>query len=81
MNEGISWHLRALIRFRPRAAQFSVLFDPIVGAALKNAVFLTRDVEDAEDLVQESAIQAFRAFEQFEEGTNFKAWFLKIQYN
>lgn len=63
------------------AAQFSALLDPILGAALKNAVFLTRNAEDAEDLVQESAIQAFRAFEQFEQGTNFKAWFLKIQHN
>ena len=60
---------------------FSVLLDPILASALKTATFLTRNPEDAEDLVQEAVIQAFRSFSQFEQGTNFKAWFLKIQHN
>lgn len=62
-------------------AVFSALLDPILASALKNATFLTRNAEDAEDLVQEACICAFRAFASFERGTNFKAWFLTIQHN
>jgi RNA polymerase sigma-70 factor (ECF subfamily) len=42
---------------------------------------LTRNHADAEDLVQEAALLAFRAIDSFEPGTNFKAWFLKILTN
>ena len=61
--------------------EFSTLLESILAPALKTATFLTRSAEDAEDLTQEAAIQAFRSFGQFEQGTNFKAWFLKIQHN
>lgn len=54
---------------------------PILGPALKVALYLCRNREDAEDLVQETALQAFRAFDSFEIGTNFKAWFLRVQHN
>lgn len=60
---------------------FSALLEPVLATALKTATFLTRSAEDAEDLTQEAAIQAFGAFDQFEQNTNFKAWFLKIQHN
>ena len=36
---------------------------------------------DAEDLIQEAALNAFRAFSSFTPGTNFKAWFYKILTN
>lgn len=42
---------------------------------------LTRNQADAEDLVQEAALLAYRAFSSFETGTNFRAWFLKILTN
>jgi RNA polymerase sigma-70 factor (ECF subfamily) len=42
---------------------------------------MTRHSGDAEDLVQEAALQAFRAFDSFQEGTNFKAWFFRILTN
>ncbi len=61
--------------------EFSDLLEPVLAPALKTATFLTRIPEDAEDLTQEAAIQAFRSFAGFEQGTNFKAWFLKIQHN
>jgi RNA polymerase sigma-70 factor (ECF subfamily) len=61
--------------------EFSALLERVLSSALKTATFLTRSAEDAEDLTQEAAIQAFRAFAQFEQGSNFKAWFLKIQHN
>jgi RNA polymerase sigma-70 factor (ECF subfamily) len=42
---------------------------------------LTRNQADSEDLVQEAALLAYRAFDSFEPGTNFRAWFLKILTN
>jgi RNA polymerase sigma-70 factor (ECF subfamily) len=46
-----------------------------------NALRLTRAHADAEDLVQETVLRAFRFFDRFERGTNVKAWLLRIQYN
>ena len=60
---------------------FESLLDAVLPAALKTALYLCRDRDDAEDLVQDAAIQAFRQFDKFEAGTNFKAWFLKVQHN
>lgn len=45
------------------------------------AVRLTRNEADAEDLLQEAAARACRAFHQFQPGTNFRAWFFKILAN
>jgi RNA polymerase sigma-70 factor (ECF subfamily) len=42
---------------------------------------LTRSQADAEDLVQDAAFLAHRAFASFTPGTNFRAWFLKILMN
>jgi RNA polymerase sigma-70 factor (ECF subfamily) len=44
-------------------------------------VRLTRDRTEAEDLVQDAALLAFRAFGSFQPGTNFKAWFFRILTN
>ncbi|HEY0075754.1 MAG TPA: sigma-70 family RNA polymerase sigma factor, partial [Abditibacteriaceae bacterium] len=54
---------------------------PILGLALGMATRLSGNRDDAEDLVQETAIQAFSMFDSFTIGTNFKAWFLKILFN
>src|SRR5918992_6328608 len=45
------------------------------------AVRLTRRPADAEDLVQETYLKAFRASAQFERGTNLKAWLFTILHN
>lgn len=42
---------------------------------------LTYNREDANDLVQEASLRAFRFFDKFEKGTNFKAWILTILRN
>lgn len=62
-------------------AQFETLLEPILASAYGAAYHLTRNRDDAEDLVQEAAIQAFRALGSFQQGTNFKAWFLRILTN
>jgi len=45
------------------------------------ALRLTRAPVDAEDLVQDTLVRAYRFYDRFEAGTNFKAWLLKIQMN
>lgn len=62
-------------------AQFEALFRPILSIAYATAVRLTRDRAEAEDLVQDAALLAFRAFASFEPGSNFKAWFFRILTN
>jgi len=46
-----------------------------------SALRLTRNERDAEDLVQDSLLRAFRFFDKFERGTNIKAWLFKILTN
>lgn len=48
---------------------------------LRTAFRLTGSREAAEDLVQEALLRAWRSFEQFERGTNAKAWLFKIMLN
>jgi RNA polymerase sigma-70 factor (ECF subfamily) len=45
------------------------------------AFYLTKDKAEAEDLVQETYLRAFRFFDKFEPGTNCKAWLLSILRN
>lgn len=45
------------------------------------ALGLTRNAEDAEDLVQEVFLRAFSSFGQFQEGTNVRAWLYRILTN
>lgn len=53
------------------------LLDPLYAAALR----MTRNPADAEDLVQEAMLRAYRAFDRFEPGTNLKAWLFRILTN
>ena len=45
------------------------------------ALRMTRNPADAEDLVQETYLKAYRAFHTFQEGTNLKAWLYRILTN
>lgn len=51
--------------------------DQLYGAAMR----LTRNPQDAEDLVQETYMKAFAAFHQYQPGTNLKAWLYRILNN
>ncbi len=63
------------------AEEFDSLLMPLLDAAYGMAYHMARNREEAEDLVQEAAVLAFRAFHTFERGTKFKAWFFKILVN
>jgi len=51
--------------------------DPLYSAALR----LTKNERDAEDLVQDTFLRAYRFFDKFERGTNIKAWLFRILTN
>jgi RNA polymerase sigma-70 factor (ECF subfamily) len=53
------------------------LLPSLYGAALR----MTRNPADAEDLLQETTLRAYRGFASFREGTNLKAWLYRILTN
>lgn len=61
--------------------EFEGLVQEHLNALHRTALRMTRNEHDAEDLVQEAVLKAFRHFDQFEKGTNFKAWLFKIMMN
>ena len=63
---------------RERFERDALAFMPnLYSAALR----LTRNPSDAEDLVQETFLRAYRAFASFQEGTNLRAWLYRILTN
>jgi RNA polymerase sigma-70 factor (ECF subfamily) len=59
------------------AEQATPFMDSLYAAALR----MTRNAADAEDLVQETYLKAYRGFGGFEQGTNLKAWLYRILTN
>lgn len=62
-------------------AQFEKEFMPLIGSLYNFAYRLTLDEDDANDLVQETYLKAFRFFDSYEQGTNAKAWLFRILKN
>src|SRR4029077_17978649 len=62
-------------------AEFADLAMPYMSALYSAALRMTRNPSDAEDLVQETYLRAYRGFGGFREGTNLKAWLYKILPN
>ena len=58
--------------------EFQALLVDVLPTTYGYALRLARNRPDAEDLVQVTALRAFRAMHQFETGTNFKAWIFRI---
>ncbi|MGB5107559.1 MAG: sigma-70 family RNA polymerase sigma factor [Candidatus Zixiibacteriota bacterium] len=50
-------------------------------ALYRTALRMTKNPGDAEDLVQETLLKAYKSFDRFETGTNAKAWLFKIMTN
>jgi len=59
------------------AAEVLALLEPLYATAMR----LTRNRADAEDLVQDTYVKAFRFTDRFERGTNLKAWLYTILHN
>jgi RNA polymerase sigma-70 factor (ECF subfamily) len=60
---------------------FETLVLPLMNDAYNLARWLMRNQEEAEDMVQESYLRAFRFFASFHEGSNCRAWLLRIVRN
>jgi RNA polymerase sigma-70 factor, ECF subfamily len=61
--------------------EFERLLSPLLDALYGAARRMTRHHDDAEDLVQDTVVKAYRFFHRFEPGTNFKAWLLRMMTN
>ncbi|OHB68882.1 MAG: hypothetical protein A2W17_01835 [Planctomycetes bacterium RBG_16_41_13] len=61
--------------------EFEELAMPHVDSLYNMAVRMSTNKEDAEDLVQETYLKAYRFFNTFQKGTNVKAWLFKILRN
>ena len=62
-------------------ARFAELAMEHMSSLYSGALRMTRNPADAEDLVQETYLKAYRGFGGFEEGTNLKAWLYRILTN
>jgi RNA polymerase sigma-70 factor (ECF subfamily) len=63
-----------------RHDQFEAETLPHLRALYRTAYRMTRNAHDAEDLVQETFLRAFRSFDKYEPGTNAKAWLYTILF-
>lgn len=64
----------AAVRFASEAA-------PLLDSLLRRARGLSRTNADAEDLLQDTLLNAFAGFHTFREGTDFRAWLFRILHN
>ena len=64
----------AVINFQSEVKTATVVLKP-------HAMRLTRDINDAEDLIQETIVRALTNEDKFQEGTNIKAWLFTIMKN
>ena len=62
-------------------AKFAEEATPFMDSLYAAAMRMTRNPADAEDLVQETYLKAYRGFGGFEDGTNLKAWLYRILTN
>src|SRR5438874_4673454 len=62
-------------------AKFAELAMEHMSSLYTAALRMTRNPADAEDLVQETYLKAYRGFGSFEEGTNLRAWLYRILTN
>lgn len=61
-----------------KTRRFHTLVWPQMQTVLRVALLLTHDHVEAEDLAQETMVKAFRFMDQFEDGTDLKAWLMTI---
>ena len=62
-------------------ATFAEQAMPLMDSLYSGAMRMTRNPADADDLVQETYLRAFRGFGGFQDGTNLKAWMYRILTN
>jgi RNA polymerase sigma-70 factor (ECF subfamily) len=71
----------SLLKRRPDPSDFEREALPHLPALYAAALRMTRHEKDAEDLVQDALLRAYRFFDTFQAGTNCKAWLFRILTN
>lgn len=66
---------------KDRAASFEEQAMPLLDQLYGGAMRMTRNPQDAEDLIQETYLKAYNNFDSFKQGTNLKAWLYRIMTN
>lgn len=66
---------------KTKRGEFERVALPHLDILYNTAVRMTGNVPDAQDLVQDTFLRAYRFFDKFKEGTNCKAWLFKIMKN
>ena len=79
-RHGVGWGSMT-VDLEARRALFVEQAMPLIDSLYGHAMNLTRNPADAHDLVQETYLKAFGAFDSFEQGTNIKAWLHRILKN
>jgi RNA polymerase sigma-70 factor (ECF subfamily) len=67
--------------FRNRRQEFEKLTRPLARDLFRLAHWRLANLQDAEDVVQEAYVRAFRSFDTFQLGTNIKGWMTRILLN
>ncbi|MEM6793095.1 MAG: sigma-70 family RNA polymerase sigma factor [Acidobacteriota bacterium] len=65
----------------PQDWDFETAAIPYLDPLYNMAYRLTRNAEDAQDLVQETYLKAYKYYDKFQKGTNLKAWLFRIMKN
>ena len=64
-----------------RREQFAEIALPFMDTVYSTAVYLSRNPDEAAELLQDTFLRAYRSWDQFTVGSNCKAWLLTILYN
>lgn len=70
-----------MIRPAEKREAFEDLVRPLMASLYKTACWLVKDPDKGQDLLQETMVKAYRGFDRFELGTNFRAWVFRILRN
>ncbi len=71
----------AITNEREKRAQFMALLAPLRESLYRYARHIIRDQSSAEDALQDAILSAFRKFETFQPGTDFRAWIYRFVLN
>ena len=77
----VATNLNNKTMLHPIAIPFESMVQKEISSLRSLAMQLTRNIEDANDLVQDTVLKALRYQDKFSEGTNFKGWLFTIMKN